>query len=204
LKTQIDPKTRRTDIPDLRLPVQSDTTYLCCVDRDGMAVSLINSIYMGFGSGFVTEKSRITLQNRGANFTVTKDHPNTIQGGKRPMHTIIPAMALTGGEVSQCFGVMGGMYQPLGHAHVMINTVDFGMDLQEALETPRVFWDETGTLTLEEGVSDQVASALVAKGHAVCRVTIPHGGGQIIQIDRKTGTLIAGSDPRKDGCALGY
>lgn len=188
--------------PDRR--TQSDTTYLCCVDRDGLAVSLINSLFMGFGSGMVTEKSGITLQNRGAGFCVNPDHPNTIDGGKRPLHTIIPAVALEGERLSHCFGVMGGMYQPAGHAHIVTNMVDFGMDPQEALESPRAFWDANGVITLEDTLSSSVFEGLAAKGHRVGRTTIPHGGGQIIKIDHRTGTIIAGSDPRKDGCALGY
>lgn len=196
---------RRNDTvprPDLR--VQSDTTYLCCVDRDGMAVSLINSLFMGFGSGLVTETSGIALQNRGAGFCVNPGHPNTVEGGKRPLHTIIPAVALDGERLSHCLGVMGGMYQPAGHAHVVSNMVDYGMDPQEALECPRAFWDANGVVTLEETLPESVLQDLAAKGHRVGRAAIPHGGGQIIRIDHRTGTLIAGSDPRKDGCALGY
>jgi len=204
LSVHIRPDARNETVPRPDLRVQSDTTYLCCVDRDGMAVSLINSLFMGFGSGLVTENSGITLQNRGAGFCVNPGHPNTIEGGKRPLHTIIPAVALEGGRLSHCFGVMGGMYQPAGHAHVVSNMVDYGMDPQEALECPRAFWDADGVVTLEDTLPDTVLDDLAAKGHRVGRTRIPHGGGQIIRIDHQTGTLIAGSDPRKDGCALGY
>lgn len=204
LSVQIRRDTRNEDVPRPDLRVQSDTTYLCCVDRDGLAVSLINSLFMGFGSGLVTEKTGIALQNRGAGFCVNPQHPNTIEGGKRPLHTIIPAVALQGGCVSHCFGVMGGMYQPAGHAHVVSNMADYGMDPQEALECPRAFWDANGVVTLEDTFPDGVLQELAAKGHRVGRTAIPHGGGQIIQIDHESGTLIAGSDPRKDGCALGY
>ena len=204
LSAQIRRDARNDAVPAPNLRTQSDTIYLCCVDRDGLAVSLINSLYMGFGSGMVTEKSGITLQNRGACFAVNPGHPNTIDGGKRPMHTIIPAVALEGDRVSHCFGVMGGMYQPTGHAHVITNMVDFGMDPQEALESPRAFWDANGMIVLEDTLSSAVFEGLAARGHRVGRTAVPLGGGQIIRIDHQTGTLIAGSDPRKDGCALGY
>lgn len=204
LSAQIRRDARNEAIPAPDLRTQSDTIYLSCVDRDGMAVSLINSLYMGFGSGLVTEKSGITLQNRGACFSVNLGHPNTIEGGKRPMHTIIPALALEGDRVSHCFGVMGGMYQPAGHAHVVTNMVDFGMDPQEALESPRAFWDANGTIVLEDTLSSNVFEGLARKGHRVGRTAVPLGGGQIIRIDHASGTLIAGSDPRKDGCAMGY
>lgn len=194
---------RMVDVPLQDPRLQSDTTYLIRVDKSGLAISLINSLYMGFGSGMVTEKSGIILQNRGAGFRVEPGHPNTIEGGKRPLHTIIPAMALENGKLAISFGVMGGLYQPLGQAHVITNMVDFGMDPQEALESPWVFWDSDGKVTVEETVGSKVISELKQKGHQVAPVDLPLGGGQVIQVDPDHGTLIAGSDPRKDGCALG-
>ncbi len=204
LSASIDPAKRNNDLPSADPNFQSDTIYLSVVDRDGMAVSLINSIFKGFGSGIVTEKTGITLQNRGAGFRVESGHPNTIEGGKRPLHTIIPAMVMQGGKAKYCFGVMGGQYQPVGHAHVISNMVDYGMDPQEALESPRVFWSPDDVLEIEPTLGQGLSDGLAAKGHPVSWTKGPLGGGQIIEIDHENGVLIAGSDPRKDGCAMGY
>lgn len=204
LAATIDPARRNANLPSPDPKRQSDTIYLSCVDRDGMAVSLINSIFKGFGSGIVTGKTGIILQNRGAGFVVKPGHPNTIEGGKRPLHTIIPAMAMKDGKPVRSFGVMGGQYQPTGHAHVMVDMFDFGKDPQEALDSPRVFWNPDGTIELEPTLGRDVYDALKAKGHPVGWTASPHGGGQIIEIDHENGVLVAGSDPRKDGCALGF
>ena len=204
LSATIDPAKRNDDLRPADPNFQSDTIYLSCVDRDGMAVSLINSIFKGFGSGIVTDKTGITLQNRGAGFRVRPGHPNTIEGGKRPLHTIIPAMAMQNDKPRYCFGVMGGQYQPSGHTHVITNMIDFGMDPQEALESPRVFWTPDGVLEVEPTLGQSVLDGLRAKGHAAEWSASPIGGGQIIEIDHAAGVLIAGSDPRKDGCAMGY
>jgi len=204
LSATIDPAKRNERLPSPDPRKQSDTIYLSCVDKDGMALSLINSIFKGFGSGIVTQKTGIILQNRGGGFVVKPGHPNTIEGGKRPLHTIIPAMALQDSKPIRSFGVMGGQYQPTGHTHVMTNMFDYGMDPQEALDCPRIFWDDDGTITLEPTLGQKVFDELKAKGHPVAWTTSPHGGGQIIEIDHENGVLIAGSDPRKDGCAMGY
>lgn len=204
LSATIDTLKRNETLPSADPTFTSDTIYLSCVDRDGMAVSLINSIFKGFGSGIVTEKTGITLQNRGAGFRVLPGHPNTIEGGKRPLHTIIPAMAMEGDKPKYCFGVMGGQYQPTGHTHVITNMVDYGMDPQEALDSGRVFWTPEGVLEVEPPLGQGVFDGLAAKGHPVGWTASPHGGGQIIEIDHEAGVLIAGSDPRKDGCAMGY
>ncbi|MCX7561770.1 gamma-glutamyltransferase [Sulfitobacter sp. F26204] len=204
LSARISLAERNRELPSLDPNFQSDTIYLSCVDRDGMAVSLINSVFKGFGSGIVTEKTGITLQNRGAGFRVLPGHPNTIEGGKRPLHTIIPAMVTQGDKPRYCFGVMGGHYQPSGHAHVITNMIDYGMDPQEALESPRVFWRTDGVLEVEPTLGQGVLGGLKAKGHDAVFSSSPIGGGQIIEIDHAAGVLIAGSDPRKDGCALGY
>ena len=204
LSDAINPEARNQTLPAPDPLRQSDTIYLSCVDKDGMALSLINSIYHGFGSGIVTKKTGITLQNRGAGFVVKPGHPNTIEGGKRPLHTIIPAMAMENNRPSRCFGVMGGQYQPTGQTHVVTNMFDFGMDPQAALDSPRVFWNEDGIIELEPTLHQDVFDGLKAKGHPVSWTKSPHGGGQIIEIDHKAGVLIAGSDPRKDGCAIGY
>jgi len=197
-----DPERRNNDIqlPD---PTGSDTVYLSVVDRDGMAVSFINSVFSSFGSGIRMPKSGIVLQNRGCGFNLRPGHANAIGSGKRPFHTIIPAMVKRDGKVSHCFGVMGGSYQAMGQGHVLSNMVVHGMDPQQALDNPRIFWDDAGKLELETGISANVLAGLEAKGHR-CVPEKLHGGGQVIQIDHARGVLIAGSDPRKDGCAAGY
>ena len=142
------------------------------------------------------------LQNRGAGFVIDEGHPNCIAGGKRPMHTIIPGMMGQGDHAVMPFGVMGGHFQPCGHAHFLTNVIDYGMDPQAALDCPRAF-HFGGVLTLETTIADETARRLAALGHAVAWADAPHGGGQAIAIDRATGVLTGGSDPRKDGCALG-
>lgn len=191
--------------PDIALPdpAGSDTIYLSIVDRDGMAVSFINSVFSWFGSGIMAPNSGIILQNRGSGFNLIKGHANVIGSSKRPFHTIIPAMVTKNGKVSHSFGVMGGSYQAMGHAHVLSNMLDYGMDPQQALDDPRIFWDDKGALLLEDTISQEVQSGLEAKGHSCTRGAV-HGGGQIIQIDHEQGVLIAGSDPRKDGMAGGF
>ncbi|MEM7214912.1 MAG: gamma-glutamyltransferase family protein [Pseudomonadota bacterium] len=187
-------------LPD---PAGSDTIYLSVVDRDGMAVSFINSLFAWFGTGIVTMNSGIALQCRGAGFNVIPGHGNAIGPSKRPFHTIIPAMVTKDGKVTHSYGVMGGSYQAMGHAHALSNMLDYGMDPQSALDDPRIFWNEYGDLTLEAGVSETVMHGLEKLGHK-CLPDAVHGGGQIIQIDHDNGVLIAGSDPRKDGHAAGF
>ena len=182
----------------------SDTIYLSVVDRDGMACSFINSLYNGFGSGIMAPESGVMLQNRGACFVLEEGHPNAIAPSKLPMHTIIPAMAMKDGKPSFSFGVMGGAYQACGHAHVLQNMLDYGLDPQAALDFPRAFWDESGNIALEETIKDDVATRLKSMGHEIVPAKTPHGGGQIIAIDHQSGTLIGGSDFRKDGLAIGY
>jgi gamma-glutamyltranspeptidase/glutathione hydrolase len=182
----------------------ADTVYLTVVDRDLRAVSFINSLYHAFGSKVVTARSGIALQNRGACFTLEEGHPNEIGPAKRPLHTIIPAMACRDGQPAVSFGVMGGAYQPMGHAHVFSNLVDHGMDPQAAIDHPRLFWGADGALEAEAGIGPELREALRTMGHEVRPVASPLGGSQMIVIDRKTGFLVGGSDPRKDGLALGW
>jgi gamma-glutamyltranspeptidase/glutathione hydrolase len=183
--------------------IGSDTVYLTVVDRDRMAVSLINSLFSAFGVGIATEKTGIMLQNRGACFVIDPDHPNNIGPRKRPMHTIIPGLATREGRCELSFGVMGAHYQPMGHAHVVANIVDHGMDVQAAIDAARVFYVGEQTV-VERGVTAQAIEGLAARGHDVVVAPAPWGGGQAIRIDWQRGVLIGGSDPRKDGCALGY
>jgi gamma-glutamyltranspeptidase / glutathione hydrolase len=183
--------------------VHRDTVYVTVVDRDRMAVSLIYSIYWGFGSGIASPKFGILLQNRGAGFTLTQGHPNEAGGGKRPMQTIIPAMLAHQGRVTMPFGVMGGAYQPCGHARFVTNMLTYGMDPQSAIDAPRCFAD--GPVTkVERGYSDTLRADLAARGHDVMIPDEPLGGAQAILIDEAAGVLTGASDPRKDGCALGY
>lgn len=203
IATQFDPSRRNPAVSFPKNPA-SDTVYLTVVDRDLRAISFINSTYDAFGSHVVTPKSGIALQNRGACFNLIDGHPNEIGPRKRPLHTIIPAMAVKDGLAYAPFGVMGGDFQPMGHAHVFSNLVDFGLDPQAAIDHPRLFWGEDGVLDAEAGIPVSVRHGLTAKGHAVRDASRPHGGGQMIVIDRENGFLIGGSDPRKDGCALGW
>ncbi|QUJ76483.1 gamma-glutamyltransferase family protein [Sulfitobacter albidus] len=181
--------------------VHKDTIYITVVDGDGMAVSLIYSIFHGFGSGIASDKFGILMQNRGAGFTLEAGHPNELKGGKRPMHTIIPGMIVEGGRVTIPFGVMGGAYQPNGHARFASNLSDFGMDPQAAIDAPRAFSD-AGTLKVERGYSDAVRAELSEMGHTVDIPQVAIGGAQAIKI-HDSGVLEGASDPRKDGCALG-
>ncbi|MGB9366452.1 MAG: gamma-glutamyltransferase [Xanthobacteraceae bacterium] len=201
LSALLDPN-KRVPLPKAPTPT-SDTIYMTVVDRDRMAVSIINSLYSAFGTGICTEKTGIMLHNRGTGFVVEPDHPNMIAPGKRPMHTIIPALAMRGGRCVMPFGVMGADYQPMGHMQVVTNIVDYGMDVQQAIDAPRVFFLGE-TTEIEHGVSAQAIEGLKARGHNVVLRPAPHGGGQAIAIDWERGLLIGGSDPRKDGCAIGY
>lgn len=198
----IDPNTALpTGLPGAEA-VHKDTVYITVVDKDRMCVSLIYSIFHSFGSGLASDKFGILFQNRGAGFTLEQGHPNEVGPGKRPMHTIIPGMVRVAGKVAMPFGVMGGQYQPNGHARVLTNIEDFGMDVQSAIDAPRSF-AENGQLTLETGYAPQVAQALADKGHQVIWSDAPIGGAQAIRL-RCDGMLEGASDPRKDGIALGY
>ncbi|MEN0087930.1 MAG: gamma-glutamyltransferase [Pseudomonadota bacterium] len=191
--------------PSISLPQSkgSDTVYLTVVDKDRRCVSLINSIFGDFGSQIVTEKTGIVLQNRGAGFSLDPNHANALGPNKKPLHTIIPAMVLKDEKPAISFGVMGGQYQPMGHAHVLSLMLDHGLDPQQAIDHPRAFWDEEGQTVLEKSISQGVFDGLAAKGHRP--VWRPHamGGSQIIRLSPE-GHLVGGSDGRKDGMAIGY
>jgi len=181
----------------------SDTVYLTVVDRDRMVVSFINSLFSEFGARIATEKTGIMLHNRGACFVVDPDHPNAIGPSKRPMNTIIPALGVRDGRCELAFGVMGAHYQPMGHAHVVANLVDYRMDLQAAIDSPRVFYEDETTI-VERGISAATTEGLRQRGHRVTVRERPWGGAQAIAIDWQRGVLIGASDGRKDGCAMGY
>ena len=201
LAALIDPA-KRAKLPSAPAP-GSDTIYLSVVDRDRTAVSFINSLYSSFGIGLCTEKTGILLTNRGACFTLEPDHPNTFGPAKRPMHTIIPALAMRDGRCDMSFGVMGAHYQPMGHVQIILNMLDYGMDVQQAIDCPRFFFEGEQTV-VEHGTPAATIEGLKARGHEVVFTATPWGGGQTIKIDWDRGVLIAGSEPRKDGCALGY
>ncbi len=185
------------------LPAHRDTVYLCVVDRDGNACSFINSLFKGFGSGILAERSGVMLHNRGFAFRLERGHPNCIAPRKRPMHTIIPGMLAKNGQAVMPFGVMGGHFQPMGQTLFLTNLLEYGLDIQEALDLPRVF-PFAGKVEVERGVPADVQAKLARMGHEIVGIDPPHGGGQAIWIDRARGCLIGGSDPRKDGIALGY
>jgi gamma-glutamyltranspeptidase/glutathione hydrolase len=193
---------KRVKLPAAPTP-GSDTVYLTVVDRDRTVVSFINSLYHEFGSKIATEKSGIMLHSRGACFAVDPAHPNAIGPAKRPMNTIIPALGMREGRCELAFGVMGAHYQPMGHAHVVTNLVDYRMDLQAAIDSPRVFFEGEDTV-VERGISAATIDGLERRGHHVTVRQRPWGGGQAIAIDWQRGVLIGASDGRKDGCALGY
>ncbi|TNJ46259.1 gamma-glutamyltransferase family protein [Phaeobacter sp. B1627] len=202
LAALIDPKRAMAAPEAISEAVHKDTIYITVVDKDRMSVSLIYSIFHGFGSGIASEKFGILLQNRGAGFCLKEGHANELGGKKRPMHTIIPAMLAEGGRVTLPFGVMGGAYQPNGHARFVSNLQDFGMDPQQAMDAPRSFSDG-GHFKLERGYGDSVRRTLSDMGHKVETPTTAIGGSQAIKI-HDSGVLEGASDPRKDGCALGY
>jgi gamma-glutamyltranspeptidase / glutathione hydrolase len=201
LAAMIDPN-KRSELAAAPTP-SSDTVYLTVVDRDRTAVSIINTLYSSFGSGICTEKTGILLTNRGACFTMEAGHPNVFAPAKRPMHTIIPAAAFRNGRCEMTFGVMGAHYQPMGHVQIILNMLDYGMDVQQAIDCPRFFF-EGEVVEVETGTPAATIEGLRARGHKVAYAATPWGGAQTIKIDRERGVLIAGSEPRKDGCALGY
>ncbi|MDJ1009214.1 MAG: gamma-glutamyltransferase family protein [Paracoccaceae bacterium] len=199
----VDRERAAPDPAKLAEEVHRDTVYLTVVDADRMAVSLIYSIFGTFGAGLASEKFGILFHNRGAGFTLADGHPNEMGPGKRPMHTIIPAMLAREGRIVMPFGVMGGPYQAAGHARFLTNVVDYGISPQEAIDGPRSFPAPEG-LQVERGYRDAVRAELAARGHKVIAPEPAIGGAQAIFIDPETGVLEGASDPRKDGCALGY
>jgi gamma-glutamyltranspeptidase/glutathione hydrolase len=188
-------------------PQKSDTVYVSAVDQEGNAVSFITSIFTHFGSGMVVDTTGIILQNRGFSFSLNPEHPNCLMPNKRPMHTIIPGMVFKDGNFLMSFGVMGGDFQPQGHTQLLMNLIDFNMNLQEAIDAPRIRHTEGKEILMEGGFSEKTALALEEKGHEIIREDMPvnqMGGGQAIYRDPNENVLLGASDRRKDGCAIGY
>lgn len=194
---------------------KGDTVYLTVADGQGNVISLIQSNYLGFGSGVVPADSGFTLQDRGSLFSLDPDHPNVIAPGKRPFHTIIPAMVTRNGKALFSFGVMGGSMQPQGHVQVLCNILDFGMNIQEAGDAPRFrhggssqptgqVMKDGGIVYLESGVGSEVRRALTGRGHRIMDAVGGYGGYQGIWIDPVSGVLAGASESRKDGCAIGF
>ncbi len=194
---------------------RGDTTYLAVADADGNMVSLIQSNYTGFGSGYAIPELGFGLHSRGAQFSLDPRHPNRLEPGKRPFHTIIPAFLTRDGKPWCAFGVMGGATQPQGHAQIVVNLVDFGMNLQEAGDAPRFVHDgsqeptgtpmtDGGRLALESGVPPEVLRELARRGHQLTALPGQFGGYQAVCIDPATGVRAGASESRKDGAAIGY
>ena len=180
-----------------------DTIYLTVADGEGNVISLIQSIFSNFGSGLVAGDTGIALHNRGSLFTLQSDHPNTLEPHKRPLHTLIPAMVFKDDRPWLSFGVMGGGMQPQGHVQVLLNLIDFGMNIQEAGETARFRHSESG-VALESAIGAEVRFGLNQLGHQLITNVGAFGGFQGILIDYEHDVLMGGSDPRKDGLAIGY
>jgi gamma-glutamyltranspeptidase/glutathione hydrolase len=186
-------------------PVSGDTTYLTVVDKNGNMASWIQSIYSEFGSGITVDGMGFILHNRGAGFTLDPKSPNVLAGGKRPFHTIIPAF-MERGDVHIGFGIMGGANQPLAHAQFVSNVVDYGMNIQAALEAPR-FTKKTSTgcdVSIESRVTLPTLQQLSERGHQIAirrEYTQEMGRGQAVAHNSKTGVNYGASDPRADGAA---
>ncbi|MFM0034577.1 gamma-glutamyltransferase [Paraburkholderia strydomiana] len=205
LRDQIDLDGALTDLPAFATAEHKDTVYITVVDRDRNCASFINSLFHPFGSGLMAPKSGVLMHNRGQSFSLEKGHPNAIGPHKRPMHTIIPGMVTKGGRVQMSFGVMGGHYQAMGHAHFLSKVLHYGMDMQSAIQLPRIFpRPGTHTVEFEETMPVEVRAELTRRGFTLARPNSPIGGAQAIWVDWENGTLLGASDHRKDGCALGY
>ena len=211
----IDPRRAATEVAPGRLRSGADTVYLTAADKEGNMISLIQSIYYGWGSRFVPDGLGFCLQNRGVLFSLDPKHLNRLAPHKRPFHTIIPAFMTKNGRPVFSFGVMGGDVQPQGHAQVAMNLIDFGMSVQQAGEQPRAVHFESSTPTgskmvdggsvgLERHIPDSVRNKLAAMGHKIKKAPGAWGGYQGIWREEEPRRYFGGSDPRKDGCAVGY
>ena len=184
--------------------VQGDTAFVAVVDEEGNAVSMISSLFKAFGSGITVPRTGLLLQNRGSGFKVESNHPNRLAPGKRPYHTIMPAIIMHDNKPWACFGVVGGMMQPQGHLQLVSNLIDFGMNPQSALDAPRFRVLEGNEVALENGIAESVRAKLASLGHEIKSSSSDEGfgGGQVLLIS--DAAIYGGSDFRKDGCAIGY
>ncbi len=216
-RKRIDPNKAATEVPAGDLAItKGDTVYLCVVDAEGNCCSFIQSLFQGFGSKVTPGDVGFPLQNRGAQFSLQADHANRLEPGKRPFHTIIPAMVTKEGEPWLVFGVMGGDMQAQGQVQVLVNIIDFGMNVQQAGDAARIYHQGSahptgapasphgGEVALETGIPQATIKALTERGHVIVRSPGAFGGYQAILIDRERGVLHGGTDPRKDGAAVGY
>ncbi|MDQ1184939.1 gamma-glutamyltransferase [Agrobacterium larrymoorei] len=206
LAEMIDLRHALTDLPDFEMPLHRDTVYISIVDQDRNAVSFINSIFDSFGTGIVAPRSGVILHNRGQSFSLKRGHPNMIAPEKRPLHTIIPGMVTRNGRTEMSFGVMGGYYQALGHAHLISKVVDYGMDIQDAIDLPRLIpvGGKIPRVEAEHTISPETITELTRRGFEIVPAEDPIGGAQAVRIDWENGTLVGASESRKDGIALGY
>lgn len=205
LRGAIDPGKAGSALPDIQPPEHESTVYISVVDKDRNCCSFINTLFNGFGSCQMAPRSGVMLQNRGQAFTLEAGHPNCIAPGKRPLHTIIPGMIVRDGKAVMPFGVMGGQYQAAGHMQFLTRLFDYGLDIQQAMDAPRFFPSpKTGDVEVEGTVPQDIRDGLRAKGHRIIPPSKPIGGSQAIWIDWEQNVLTGGSEPRKDGCALGY
>jgi gamma-glutamyltranspeptidase / glutathione hydrolase len=207
-RSLIDSKKAFDSPPAGEINLGSDTTYFTVVDKDGNAVSFINSLFDAFGSGIVAGDTGIVFQNRGTAFSLDPKHPNVLAPGKRPFHTIIPAMVFKDDQLFMSFGVMGGAIQPQGHVQVLVNLIDLKLGLQEAIDAPRYRITTGRNVLLEDELGNGTIDQLLKLGHVKAKppgvMRSSMGGGQAIMIDPESKTLMGASDSRKDGMALGY
>lgn len=185
------------------IPNHRDTVAVAVVDKDMNAISLINSNFDDFGSGIVTNRSGIVLQNRGCGFVIERGHPNTIEGRKRPAHTIIPGLVTRGDQIVMPFAVTGGQYQPAGQVCLITHLIDDGLSLQDAIDQPR-FFSKENEIELEIGFSSSVTEELERYGYNVIQATEPLGCAQAVWVDHSRGVLHGAADGRRDGVALGW
>jgi gamma-glutamyltranspeptidase/glutathione hydrolase len=205
LRNDIDPAAARHPEEALNLQPHSDTVFISVVDKDRNVCSFINTVFDGFGTAIATPKSGIVFTNRGQGFVLEEGHPNCIAPRKRPLHTIIPGMLEKDGKIVMSFGVMGGHYQAMGHLQFLTRVFDYGLDVQAAMDAPRFMVDPfTGEVEIEGAVPEAVVEDLRGRGHVIDRAKRPIGGSQAVAINWDNGVLTGGSDPRKDGCAIGY
>ena len=205
VRAAIDPVKALSPLPEFTGPKHESTVYISVVDKDRNCCSFINTLFSNFGSVQMAPKSGVMLQNRGQGFVLDPNHPNCIAPGKRPLHTIIPGMVVKDGKAVMPYGVMGGEYQSFGHMQFLTGMFDYGLDIQEAQDRPRFFPDPfSGEVEVEGTIPEDIQAGLREKGHKLVRPAKPIGGSQAIWVDYEQSVLTAGSDPRKDGCAIGY